>query len=110
MSAMEEDMTIPHAIFMNRNLVAILIDCLVEEGVISPETRDRIIREAVESLTPQPGEVKLTSTEDFIRDVFAKGREMGYTKAAPAAPVCPSCGAEADPAQRFCASCGAKMR
>jgi hypothetical protein len=107
---MEEDVTIPHAIFMNRNLVAILIDSLVEEGVITPELRDRIIKEAVASLAPQQGEVRVTGTDVFIRDVFTKGREMGYTQAAPAASVCPSCGARADPSQRFCAECGGKLR
>ena len=107
---MEEDMTIPPAIFMNRNLIAILIDHLVEEGVITPEARDRIIAEAVTSLTPQPGEVRVTSTEAFIRDVFTKGKEMGYTQVASAALTCPSCGAKSDPSQRFCTDCGAKLR
>ena len=107
---MEEDMTVPHAIFMNRNLIAILIDHLVEEGVITPEARDRIIAEAVASLTPQPGEVRVTSTEAFIRDVFTKGKEMGFTQAAQAELICPSCGAKSDPSQRFCTGCGAKMR
>jgi len=107
---MEEDITIPHAIFMNRNLIAILIDSLVEEGILTPEARDRIIADAVASLTPQPGEVHATSTETFIRDIFAKGKEMGYTQAAPAALTCPSCGAKSDPSQRFCTNCGAKLR
>jgi len=107
---MEEDMTIPHAIFMNRNLIAILLDSLVDEGVITPEVRDRIIREAVASLAPQQGEVRVTGTEAFIRDVFTKGREMGYTDAAPAAQACPSCGVRADRGQRFCTECGGKLR
>jgi hypothetical protein len=107
---MEEDITIPHAIFMNRNLVAILIDALVEEGVITPELRDRIIKEAVASLAPQQGEVRVTGTEAFIRDIFTKGREMGYTQAAPTTSTCPSCGAKADPSQRFCTECGGKLR
>ena len=107
---MEEDITIPHAIFMNRNLVAILIDSLVEEGVITPELRDRIIKEAMASLAPQQGEVRVTGTEAFIRDIFTKGREMGYTQAAGATTTCPSCGARADPSQRFCTECGGKLR
>ena len=107
---MEEDMTVPHAIFMNRNLIAILIDHLVEEGLITPEARDRIIAEAMASLTPQLGEVRVTSTEAFIRDVFTKGKEMGFTQAAPAELTCPSCGSKSDPSQRFCTGCGAKLR
>jgi len=107
---MEEDMTVPHAIFMNRNLIAILIDHLVEEGLITPEARDRIIAEAVASLTPQLGEVRVTSTEAFIRDVFTKGKEMGFTQVAPAELICPSCGAKSDPSQRFCTACGVKLR
>jgi hypothetical protein len=107
---MEEDMTIPHAIFMNRNLIAILIDSLVEEGVLTPEARDRIIAQAMGSITPQPGEVHATSTEAFIRDIFTKGKEMGYTQAASAMLTCPSCGAKSDPSQRFCTNCGAKLR
>jgi hypothetical protein len=107
---MEEDMTIPNAIFMNRNLIAILIDYLVDEGVLTPEARDGIIAGARASLTPQPGEVRIISTEAFIRDIFAKGNEMGYTEAAPTSPICPSCGAAADPSQRFCTNCGGRLR
>ena len=107
---MEEDMTIPNAIFMNRNLIAILIDHLVDEGVLTPEDRDRIIAGARASLVPQPGEVRITGTEAFIRDIFTKGSEMGYMGTAPASTTCPSCGAITDPSQRFCTNCGSKLR
>jgi len=46
---MSEDLKFPNVIVVNRNLIAMLIDALVEEGALSPEVRDRIIDDTLGS-------------------------------------------------------------
>jgi len=45
-SVVSEDIKFPHAVVVNRNLIAMLLDSLVEEGVISADASERIIEQA----------------------------------------------------------------
>lgn len=109
---MSEDLRFPNAIAVNRNLVAMLIDALVEEGALSPETRDRIIEDTLGAIHPYPGELVMSTPEEFVTDIFEKGKEMGLMDAEsappapPAKPVCPSCGFDITPGHKFCVECG----
>ena len=89
-----------------------LLDALVEEGVITSEVSQRIIDQAL-SIEAQPDSLNMSSSEGFIRDVFEKGAELELTcqTSAPSAkPVCPQCGAETKPGQKFCTSCGYRLQ
>jgi len=108
---MSEDIKFPHAVVVNRNLIAMLMDALVESGAITAEASERIIEQAL-SLEATPEMLNMSSSDDFVRDVFQRGDElglMGSASAAPAKPVCPSCGADLKPNQKFCTSCGQKL-
>ena len=114
---MSEDLKFPNAIAVNRNLIAMLMDALVEEGALSPETRDRIIDDTLESVTAYPNEIIMSTPEEFVSGVFAKGKELGLTgdaapqapSAPPAKPVCPSCGWDITPGHKFCVECGSLL-
>ena len=59
-----------------------------------------------------PEMLNMSSSNEFVRSVFQRGDElglMGSAQAAPAKPVCPSCGADIKPDQKFCTSCGQKL-
>jgi hypothetical protein len=109
---LSEGIKFPHAVVVNRNIIALLMDALVEEGVISSEVSQRIIDQAL-SIEAQPSSLNMSSSEGFIRDVFEKGAELGLTgqAGAPAAIlVCPQCGADIKPGQKFCTSCGQRLQ
>jgi len=113
---MSEDLKFPNAIAVNRNLIAMLIDALVEEGVLSPEARDRIIEDTLEAIVPYPGELVMSTADDFVSGVFQKGKDMGLMDTAnvtppppQSKPVCPSCGLDIIPGHKFCTSCGAHL-
>ena len=111
MRNVSEDIRFPHAVVVNRNLIAMLLDSLVEECVISAEASERIIEQAL-SIAPKPDSLNISTGEAFVRDVFKQGDELGLTSAgvmAPANPVCSSCGAAVEPDQKFCTSCGHKI-
>lgn len=111
MSRVSEDIKFPHAVAVNRNLIAMLLDSLVEEGVISVEVSERIIEQAL-SIEPQPDSLNISTGETFVRDVFKQGEAYGLTgkaETAPAKPVCGNCGAAITPNQKFCTSCGYKL-
>ena len=111
MSNVSEDIKFPHAVVVNRNLIAMLLDSLVEEGVISAEASERIIEQAL-SIEPQPDSLNISTGESFIRDVFKQGKAYGLTgnsETAPAEPVCTNCGAAVEPNQKFCTTCGHKL-
>ena len=112
---MSEDLKFPNAIVVNRNLIAMLIDALVEEGALKPEVRDRIIDDTLGAIEPYPNELNMSSPEDFVGDIFQKGKEMGLMGAVPAPPappakpVCPSCGFDLTPGHKFCVECGTSI-
>ncbi len=111
---MSEDLRFPNAIAVNRNLIAMLIDALVEEGALSPEARDRIIDETLEAIQPYPGELNMSTADEFVAEVFEKGNAMGLmhtsAPAPPAAkPVCPSCNSDITPGHKFCVECGYRV-
>ena len=112
---MSEDLKFPNAIAVNRNLIAMLMDALVEEGALSPEARDRIIDDTLESITAYPNEIVMSTPEEFVSGVFAKGNEMGLLSGAPAPPeppakpICPSCGWDITPGHKFCVECGSPL-
>lgn len=108
---MSEDIKFPHAVVVNRNLIAMLIDALVESGAISTEASERIIEQAL-SLEPKPDMLNMSTSEEFVRDVFKRGDELGLlgtAEAAPIKPVCPACGADIKPDQKFCTGCGHRL-
>ena len=108
---MSEDVKFPHAVVVNRNLIAMLIDALVEEGALSQEASNRIIDQAM-SLETTPDMLNMSSSEEFVKDVFQRGEELGLTgkpAEAPAKPVCPQCGIDIKPGQKFCTSCGFRL-
>lgn len=108
---MSEDIKFPHAVVVNRNLIAMLIDALVESGALSAEASERIIEQAL-GLEPNPDMLNMSSSDDFVRDVFKRGDELGLlatVEVLPAEPVCPSCGADIKPDQKFCTGCGHKL-
>ncbi len=109
---MSEDIKFPHAVVVNRNLIAMLMDALVESGAITAEASEKIIEQAL-SIEATPEMLSMSSTEDFVRDVFQRGGELGLIGAAKAAalskPVCPSCGADIKSGQKFCTGCGHKL-
>ena len=109
---MSEDIKFPHAVVVNRNLIAMLMDALVESGAITAEASEKIIEQAL-SMEPTPEMLNMSSSEEFVKDVFKRGEELGLLGAAPAAapakPVCPSCGADIKPGQKFCTGCGHKL-
>jgi len=111
---MSEDLRFPNAIAVNRNLIAMLIDALVEEGVLSPDVRDRIIEDTLGAIVPYPGELIMSTADDFVSDIFRKGRDMGLMDAEsvpspPPKPLCPSCGSDVTPGHKFCTECGAHL-
>lgn len=113
---MSEDLKFPNAVAVNRNLIAMLMDALVEEGALSPEARDRIIDDTLESIKPYPNEIIMSTSEEFVKGIFAKGNELGLTgnatqapPAPPAKPVCPSCGWDITPGHKFCVECGTAL-
>jgi hypothetical protein len=111
---MSEDLKFPNAIAVNRNLIATLIDALVEEGALSPATRDRIIENTLGAIVPYPDELVMNTADDFVSGIFQKGRDMGLMGTAsipspPMKPVCPSCGVNITPGHKFCTSCGANL-
>ena len=113
---MSEDLKFPNAIAVNRNLIAMLIDALVEEGALSPEVRDRIIDDTLGAIQPYPNELNMSTPEQFVSDIFKKGSEMGLTGDSasappppPAKPVCPSCGWDITPGHKFCVECGSPL-
>lgn len=111
MSVVSEDIKFPHAVVVNRNLIAMLLDSLVEEGVISADASERIIEQAL-GIEAQPDSLNISTGEAFIRDVFRQGDELGLTSKEtmpPANPVCTSCGAAVEPDQKFCTTCGHKL-
>ena len=111
MSNVSEDIKFPHAVVVNRNLIAMLLDSLVEEGVISPEASERIIEQAL-SIEAQPDALNISTGETFVRDVFKQGDALGLTSKSPmtpANPVCAGCGAAVEPNQKFCTTCGHKL-
>ena len=110
MSDVSEDIKFPHAVVVNRNLIAMLLDSLVEEGVISAEASERIIEQAL-GIEPQPDSLNISTGEAFVRDVFKQGDELGLTSSpmTPANPVCTGCGAPVEPGQKFCTTCGHKL-
>lgn len=106
----ESNLTIPHAMFMNRNLIAMLIDVLVEEGALSDAGRQRILSETMSAFgAPHENELDISSADALVEDIFRRGRSKGYLGEAPAARTCPGCGVEAEPKQKFCKSCGTKL-
>jgi len=106
----DPNLTIPHAIFMNRNLIAMVIDVLVEEGALSDAGRQRILSETMSAFgPPHENELNISSADALVEDIFSRGRSKGYLGEAPAARTCPGCGVEADPDQKFCRSCGQKL-
>lgn len=108
---MSEDIKFPHAVVVNRNLIAMLMDKLVEEGALSSEASEAIIEQAL-SLEATPDMLNMSTSEEFVKDVFEKGEEFGLsgkTTASPAKPVCAQCGADITPGQKFCTSCGYKL-
>jgi len=110
-SNVSEDIKFPHAVVVNRNLIAMLLDSLVEEGVISAEVSERIIEQAL-GIEPQPDSLNISTGEAFVRDIFKQGDQLGLTPKeamAPANPVCDNCGAIVTPDQKFCTSCGHKL-
>lgn len=112
MSTVSEDIKFPHAVVVNRNLIAMLLDSLVEEGVISSEVSTRIIEQAL-SMEPGPDSLNISTGDAFVQDVFERGETMGLTgkpaSAPPAKPVCPQCSVDVKPGQKFCTSCGFKL-
>ena len=112
---MSEDLKFPNAIAVNRNLIAMLMDALVEEGALTPEARDRIIDDTLEAITPYPNEIVMSTPEEFVSGVFEKGAAMGLIGGAatppapPAKPVCPSCGWDITPGHKFCVECGSPL-
>ncbi len=112
---MSEDLKFPHAIAVNRNLIAQLIDALVEEGSLKPEVRDRIIDDTLSTLTPSPNALIISSADEFVDDIFVKMKEKGMLDASatppapPAKPVCPSCGFDITPGHKFCVECGSTI-
>jgi hypothetical protein len=108
-----EDIKFPHAVVVNRNLIAMLMDKLVESGALTPESSAEIIEQAL-SMEPTPEMLNMSTTENFVQDVFARADEYGLTgqpapAPAPAKPVCPQCGADIKPGQKFCTGCGYKL-
>ena len=96
---MSEDIKFPHAVVVNRNLIAMLMDALVESGALSAEASEKIIEQAL-SMEATPEMLSMSSSEDFVKDVFKRGDELGLlgsAQPAPAKPVCPSCGADIKP-------------
>ncbi len=111
---MSEDLKFPNAIVVNRNLIAMLMDALVEQGALSPETRDRIIADTLGAIVPYPGELIMSTADDFVFGVFQKGKDMGLMETAavslpPPKPVSPSCGSDIIPGHKFCTECGAHL-
>ena len=114
---MSEDLKFPHAIVVNRNLIAMLIDALVEEGALTPEVRDRIIDDTLGAVVPYPGELVMSTADDFVSGVFEKGKAMGLMGSTdappppppPPKPVCPSCDSDIVPGHKFCTECGAHL-
>lgn len=84
---------------------------------MSPEARDRIIDDTLESVTAYPNEVIMSTPEKFVSGVLAKGKELGLTgdaapqipPAPPAKQVCPSCGWDITPGHKFCVECGSTL-
>ncbi len=110
---MSEDIKFPHAVVVNRNLIAMLMDKLVESGALSPEASEEIIEQAL-SMEATPEMLNMSSAEGFVRGVFVKGEELGLVgkqASAPASvkPVCPQCGAGIKPGQKFCTGCGYRI-
>jgi hypothetical protein len=108
-----EDIKFPHAVVVNRNLIAMLMDKLVESGALSPEASEAIIEQAL-SMEPTPEMLNMSTTETFVRDVFTQADALGLTgppapAPAPVKPVCPQCGADIKPGQKFCTGCGYKL-
>jgi hypothetical protein len=104
-----EDIKFPHAVVINRNLLAMLMDALVENGTLTEETRDKIIDEAL-SIEAKENALNRNSGEDFVKEIFNKGDQLGLTASAPPAkPVCPKCGVEVKLDQKFCTNCGQKL-
>ena len=105
---MSEDVKFPHAVVVNRNLIAMLINKLVETGALSQEASEEIIEQAL-SMEATPEMLNMSTAEEFVKDVFAKGEELGLTGAPapepePAKPVCPQCGVDIKQGQKFCTS------
>lgn len=106
----EPKLTIPHTIFMNRNLVAMLIDVLVEEGALSEAGRQRILSETMSAFgAPNENELDISSADALVEDIFSMGSSKGYLGEAPAARTCSQCGVEVDADQKFCRFCGEKI-
>lgn len=112
---MSEDLKFPNAIAVNRNLIAMLIDALVEEGALSAEARDKIIDETLGAIQLYPDELNMSTANEFVAEIFEKGNSMGLLHASaaapeppapPAKPVCPSCGFDITPGHKFCVECG----
>lgn len=115
---MSEDLKFPNAVAVNRNLIAQLIDALVEAGSLSPEVRDRIIDDTLATITPYPNELIMSTADEFVDDIFVKMKEKGMLEASasppappvpPAKPVCPSCGFDITPGHKFCVECGSTL-
>ena len=111
---MSEDLKFPNAIVVNRNLIAVLIDALVEEGALSSEIRDRIIEDTLGAIAPYPSELIMSTADDFVSGVFQRGKDLGLMETAavsspPAKPMCPSCGSDITPGHKFCTECGAHL-
>lgn len=108
---MSEDVKFPHAVVVNRNLIAMLMDKLVESGALTPEASEEIIEQAL-GMEATPEMLNMSTTETFVRDVFTRADEYGLIgppETVPAKPICPQCGVDIKPGQKFCTDCGHKL-